>query len=42
MALLVLLFFTFLLVAAVLGRVADSRDYADWRCSEDGLRSSPR
>jgi hypothetical protein len=42
MAIVVVLFFAFLLVAAILGRVADSRDYADWRCSEDGLRNSPR
>ena len=31
-----------LLLAGVLGRVSDSRDYADWRPSEDGLRRSPR
>ena len=42
MTLVVLFFFVFLLVAAVLGRVADSRDYADWRQSDNGLRRPPR
>jgi len=35
-------FFLMLLLAGVLGRVSDSRDYADWRPSQDGLRHSPR
>jgi len=37
-----LVFLLVLLLAGVLGRVSDSRDYADWRPSEDGLRRSPR
>ncbi len=36
-----LLFFGAIALAAVLGRVADSRDFADWRPSDDGLRCPP-
>jgi len=39
---LLLVFFLVLLLAGVFGQVSDSRDYADWRPSEDGLRRSPR
>jgi hypothetical protein len=42
MVVLTLLFFAVLFVAAVSGRVADSRDYADWRPSDGGQRRSPR
>ncbi len=42
MGFVLLLFFLALFVAAVTGRVRDSRDYADWRPSDDGLRRSPR
>jgi hypothetical protein len=31
-----------IVVAAIFGRVADSRDYADWRPSKEGQRCSPR
>jgi len=43
MALLVMLFFFLALaVAGMLKLGADSRDYADWRPSDDGSRGSPR
>ena len=42
MVVLALLFFAAVFVAAVLGLGADSRDYADWRPSDGGLRRSPR
>lgn len=31
-----------LVLAAATGLVADSRDYADWRPSVDGMRQPPR
>jgi hypothetical protein len=42
MGLLLLIFFVLIVSAAVLSRVADSRDFADWRPSDDGQRLSPR
>jgi hypothetical protein len=42
MVVLALLFFALLFAAAVSGLVTDSRDYADWRPSDGGLRRSPR
>ena len=42
MTLMVLFFFAFLLVAAVFGWGTDSRDYADWRRSDGGVRRPPR
>jgi hypothetical protein len=42
MEILVALFFLALVVAGVLNRGTDSRDYADWRPSDDGRRLSPR
>jgi len=42
MGLFMLLLLVVLLLAAVTGRVADSRDYADWRPTLDGVRQSPR
>jgi hypothetical protein len=42
MGFVLVLFFAAILVAAVTGRVRDSRDYADWRPSDGGLRRSPR
>jgi hypothetical protein len=42
MAILVFLFFAALVLAGVLNRGTDSRDYADWRPSDDGWRLSPR
>jgi hypothetical protein len=41
MELFLLLFFVAIVLAAILGRVADSRDSADWRPSRDGLRCPP-
>ena len=35
-------FLTVVVLAAMFGRVTDSRDYADWRPTEDGVRRSPR
>jgi hypothetical protein len=40
--LLVLVFFAVIAMAGARGWVADSRDYADWRPSDDGARLSPR
>jgi hypothetical protein len=31
-----------IILAAATGLVADSRDYADWRPSVDGMRQPPR
>ncbi len=42
MELFLLVFFTLLVIAALFGRVADSRDFADWRPSNGGFRDSPR
>ena len=42
MVLLLLLFFVALAVAGAFGWVADSRDYADWRPSDDGQRATTR
>jgi hypothetical protein len=42
MALLIILFFLALAVAGMLNLGVDSRDYADWRPSDDGMRLSPR
>ncbi len=42
MELFVLAFFVILAVAAVAGRVVDTRDFADWRPSNGGFRDSPR
>jgi hypothetical protein len=42
MELFVLLFFIVLAIAGLAGRVADSRDFADWRPSKEGFRDSPR
>ena len=42
MGLVIAVFFALLLLAAAFGRVADSRDYADWRPTRDGERCSPR
>jgi hypothetical protein len=41
MELFLLLFFVVIVLAGVFGRVADSRDFADWRPSDDGLRRPP-
>jgi hypothetical protein len=41
MELFLLLFFVAIMLAAIFGRVSDSRDSADWRPSEDGLRCPP-
>jgi hypothetical protein len=41
MELFVLLLLVVVLVAAATGRVADSRDYADWRPTNDGVRQPP-
>lgn len=41
MQILLLVFFAAIVVAAVLGVVADSRDSADWRPSSDGVRQPP-
>jgi hypothetical protein len=35
------LFFIAVMLAGVFGWVADSRDFADWRPSDDGLRCPP-
>jgi hypothetical protein len=42
MELFVLLFFVVIAVAGLAGRVADTRDFADWRPSNDGFRDSPQ
>jgi hypothetical protein len=42
MELFVLLFIVAVAVAGLAGRVADSRDFADWRPSNDGFRDSPQ
>jgi hypothetical protein len=42
MGLFLLLFFAVVAVAGAFSRVADSRDFADWRPTDDGLRRSPR
>jgi hypothetical protein len=42
MELFLLLFFAALLVAAIFGRTSDSRDFADWRPTDQGVRRSPR
>jgi hypothetical protein len=41
MELFLLLFLVLLLAGAISGRVADSRDYADWRPTRDGIRQLP-
>ena len=41
MELLLLLFLVVLAAAGLFGRVADSRDFADWRPSKEGFRDSP-
>jgi hypothetical protein len=38
----VLVFFAVITTAGARGWVADSRDYADWRPSNDGFRDSPQ
>jgi hypothetical protein len=42
MELLLFIFFAVVVLAAVSGRVTDSRDFADWRPTCDGERCSPR
>jgi hypothetical protein len=41
MPLVLLVFFIVIVIAAIFGRVSDSRDYADWRPSDDGRRCPP-
>jgi hypothetical protein len=41
MELFLLLFFAVVAVAGATGRVVDSRDFADWRPSNDGFREPP-
>jgi hypothetical protein len=38
----VLVFFVVITTAGARGWVADSRDYADWQPTDDGMRLSPR
>jgi hypothetical protein len=42
MELLLLLLLAALVLAAATGLAADSRDYADWRPTADGVRQPPR
>ena len=42
MGLFLLVFFAVVVFAGVFSRVADSRDFADWRPTDDGQRLSPR
>ncbi|GAB2620516.1 hypothetical protein Aab01nite_34880 [Paractinoplanes abujensis] len=38
MAIAIALFFLLILIAAVTGRTADTRDSADWKPSDEGFR----
>jgi hypothetical protein len=42
MELFVLLFFVAVVMAGASGLAVDSRDFADWRPSNDGFRDPPR